>query len=254
MKVDGTTEAGTIDTSYAGLLGSLGRGIRPGEREAYFLKPGYRSRERAEYFVDDLEGVVYQPDVYPLAVRIARAVDASILVDIGCGRAQKLVASAGSLETIGVDIGDNLDWCREHFPERRWLECDLDRPHTLAMSPRDLARSVLVCSDVIEHLVHPEHLLISLRAALEHAPALLLSTPERDLTWGLGHSGPPPNACHVREWNLAELARLLEHHGLPPRRAVLTRSDDQSSVMHTILAVVEGRAIRGRRPRTVAGA
>ncbi len=236
----GMIEPATIETWYAAFVRSVGR-PPPGDPQTYFLKPGYRSRERPEYFVDDLEGVVYQPDVYPVAALTARALGASALIDIGCGRARKLVEQAGTLETIGIDFGENLAWCREHYPARQWLECDLDRPHELPVSARQLRRSILVCSDVVEHLVHPEYLLASLRAALEHAPALLLSTPERDLTRGLADSGPPANPCHVREWNLPEFARLLEYHGLAPRRIGLTRSDDQSGALHTILAVVEGR-------------
>jgi len=234
-------DAAAVGTWYSGFVGSVAGPAVAATPETYFLKPGYRSRERPEYFVDDVDDAVYQPDVYPLAARIAGATGASTLIDIGCGRAQKLIEETGALQTIGIDFGDNLAWCREHHPARRWLECDLDRPHELPVSARDLDGSLLICSDVIEHLVNPEHLLSSLRAALQHASALLLSTPERDLTRGITDTGPPGNPCHVREWNLPELARLLEHEGLTPRRIGLTRSDDQSSVMHTMLVVVEGR-------------
>jgi hypothetical protein len=104
-----------------------------------------------------------------------------------------------------------------------------------------LERSVIVCSDRVEHLVRPEHLPRSLAAALRHAPLLVLSTPERDLARGILDTGPPANDCHIQEWNLAEFARLLEHHGLPPRRLGLTRSDDKWDGCHTILVQVSGR-------------
>lgn len=232
-----------IQTWYAALLASIqepGPAHRP---ETYFLKPGYRSRESPAYFIDETPDIVYQPDVYPVAEAAARSLGAHTLVDVGCGRAPKLLDRAGELETIGIDIGSNLEYCRMHYPARTWLDCDLDRPHRLPVSPRRLRRSVIICSDVIEHLVHPEHLLASLRAALEHAPLLVLSTPERDLTRGFEDTGPPENGSHVREWNLSELALLLEHHGLRLRRIGLTRSDDQRGVAHTILAFIgSGRA------------
>jgi len=234
-------EPRTIETWYAGFVRRVGESASPGDAEVYFLKPGYQSRERPDYFLDDLDGVVYQPDVYPLAMQLARAVGAQTLIDIGCGRAQKLLEHASPFETIGIDFGENLAWCRQRYPTRRWLESDLDRPHKLPVPARDLQQSVLICSDVLEHLVHPEYLLSSLRAALEHAPALLLSTPERDLTRGVTDTGPPSNTCHVREWNLSEFARLLDHYGLPLRRIGLTRSDDQSNLMHTMLAIVVRR-------------
>lgn len=191
------------------------------------------------------------PGWYPgstVAAQAARDLKAACLVDIGCGRAQKLMALAGEFDTVGIDFGANLDHCRRQYPDRTWLECDLDRPHTLPVSPSDLERSVIVCSDLLEHLVRPEHLLTSLRAALRHAPLLILSTPERDLCRGVRDLGPPANACHIREWNLAELAALLEHHGLPTRRIGLTRSDDRWENCHTILVQVAGRRRRLSAP------
>lgn len=160
------TEAANVDTWYAGFVRSVGPPSALGDPETYFL-------------------------------------GASTLIDIGCGRAQKLVERAG----------------------------------------------------VVEHLVHPEHPLNSLRAALERAPALILSTPERDLTRGIADAGPPHNRCHVREWNLPEFVRLVVHYGLPPSRIGLTRSDDQSSVMHTMLAVIGRRRFprSGGRHRRAAG-
>ena len=238
-----------IQTWYAALLASIAAPAPAGGPERYFVKPGYQSRESPTYFVDELPEIVYQPDVYPVAAAAARSLGASMLVDVGCGRAPKLLACAGDLDTIGIDFGPNLDHCRAHYPDRTWLDCDLDRPHRLPVSPGELRRSVIICSDVIEHLVRPEHLLASLRAALEEAPLLVLSTPERDLTRGLDDTGPPYNGAHVREWNLSELALLLEHHGLPLRRIDLTRSDDQRGALHTIVAFVAG----DRRPE-VAGA
>lgn len=229
-----------IDTRYGALLRSLPGPDDPGAAARYFLKPGYTSRARPEYFTDDTGDVVWQPDVYPVAARAAGRIGASLLVDVGCGRGAKLVASAEGLDTVGIDVGENLLHCRERYPDRRWLECDLDRPHALPLSPAELARAVVVCSDVIEHLAEPEHLLASLRGALRHAPLLVLSTPERDLTRGVHDTGPPPNPCHVREWALAELVELLAHHGLPPRQVGLTRSEDRWELMQTILVFVTG--------------
>ena len=150
------------------------------------------------------------------------------------------MASAGALDTIGIDFGSNIDECRRRYPTRTWTACDLDAPHHLPVAPADLARAVLVSADVIEHLVRPEHLLASLREALGWAPLLVVSTPERDLTRGIVDVGPPDNPCHVREWNLAEFACLLEHHGLAPARMGLTRSDDQYHATYTIMAVIRG--------------
>ena len=42
--------------------------------DRWFIRPGYTSRESADYFDDiivDSSGVVHQPDVYPFAFRLA---------------------------------------------------------------------------------------------------------------------------------------------------------------------------------------
>jgi SAM-dependent methyltransferase len=231
-------------TAYAALLGSVGdAGGELGDSGTYFLKPGYRSRSRVEYFVDDVDDAVYQPDVYAITALAARRVGASCIIDVGCGRAAKLMELAGEFETVGIDVGANLEHCRRQHPTRTWLACDLDRPHTLPVPPEVLARSVIVCSDVVEHLLQPEHLLRSLSAALRHARLAVISTPERDVTRGFADMGPPANPCHIREWNLAEFTRLLEHHALPPLRTALTRSDDRWAAAQTMLIVVAGARV-----------
>jgi hypothetical protein len=53
-----------------------------------------------------------------------------------------------------------------------------------------------------------------------------MSTPERDLVRGPDDLGPPGNPHHVREWNLAELERLLTWAGLQVLFIGLTASND----------------------------
>jgi hypothetical protein len=237
-------EAHAIQAWWAAFLHSIDAAIPSGVGpDTYFLKPGYRSRDVPEYCVGDGSETTYQPDVYTFAAVAARSIGATALIDIGCGRARKLVASAGTLDTTGIDFEQNIEYCRRQYPTRTWRDCDLDRPHNLPVTSRDLERSVIICADVIEHLVHPEHLLASLREALRRTPLLIVSTPERDLVRGIGDFGPPDNPCHVREWNLAEFTCLLEHYGLRPARVGLTRSDDRDNATYTIMAVVRGTSL-----------
>ena len=207
----------------------------------YCLKAGYESRPQPEYFHDtvtDTDQVVWQPDVYPYAAAVARRLGARRLIDVGCGHAQKLVALQDEFETIGIDFGDNLDHCRRHHPRGRWLEANLEQPAPWPVSVSDAADAVVICSDVIEHLIHPEALLNHLQALLRHALVAVVSTPERDLTWGRDHAGPPPNPCHTREWNQTEFAALLQRAGLRLEYLGVTRSNDRAADRQTILAVV----------------
>lgn len=203
------------------------------------IKAGYQERlERPEYFDDtNGEGVTSQPDVYPRAAQLAGLLGATHLLDLGCGRAQKLAALHElhpHLAITGVDHGPNIEHCRQEYSWGRWID------HDLELAPVVKAPNTLViCADVIEHLVDPRPLLEAVRWSA--AVATLLSTPERDLTHGEAHQGPPPNPCHVREWNAMELVAFLDQQGLEVVRMELTRSDDAASLRHTLLAQVVGR-------------
>lgn len=205
--------------------------------DPYFIKDGYRSRPEPEYAKDmENDGVIWQPDVYPEAARVAGVLGATCIVDVGCGSGTKLIALRPLFEVIGMDLpGPNLELCRSRYPSVEWIEHDLETHRPLPLSEMQLSRSVIVCSDVIEHLRHPERLLRKLRSALEVARAVVLSTPERELTWGEDHNGPPPNPCHVREWSSEELRALLESFGFAHRAMSLTRSNDSSNERKTIL-------------------
>lgn len=208
--------------------------------DEYFIKDGYRHRPEPEYardIVDD--AVVWQPDVYAEAARLADLLGASCIVDVGCGSGAKLVGLHPRFDVVGIDLaGPNLELCRRQYPFVEWLEHDVETHLSLPVPDAVLSRSVLVCSDVIEHLRHPERLLRKLRSALRVARAVVLSTPERDLTWGEDHNGPPPNPCHVREWSMRELDAFLDDVGFVHRSMALTRSNDSSNERKTILCLL----------------
>lgn len=177
---------------------------------SHCIKPGYVERERPEYSHDaDAHG--FQPHVYDLAVMLARLGRASGIVDIGCGAGEKLAAITEFM-TVGWDYGENIRVAHERHPERIWREIDLEtvRADQVCIAPRD----VIVCADVIEHLMNPEPLLIAMREWLRTASCAVLSTPERVLCYGRAHNGPPPNPAHVREWTRVELVMLLNRHHL----------------------------------------
>ena len=220
----------------------------------FFIKQGYTPRSAPEYFHDtlaDTRGINYQPDAYPFAAHLAAFYGCRHIIDIGCGLAHKLVELHPRFELIGIDYGDNLRGCRERYGFGRWIEWDLERDGLLELDPAVVASSVVVCSDVIEHLVNPTDLLASLRALMEHAPAAVLTTPERDLVRGSSHTGPPQNPSHVREWNLAELETLLRSAGLNNNFAGLTMDNDREWQKRTSLVVLDGNKAAARRPQAV---
>jgi 2-polyprenyl-3-methyl-5-hydroxy-6-metoxy-1,4-benzoquinol methylase len=186
--------------------------------DLFFLTRGYTQRVPPEYFADtDDSGVTWQPDVYPETLALARERDRALIIDLGCGRAGKLVAlreQNPDLDIIGVDFGPNVDWCREHLPVGRWLDADLESVTTLPLAPEVLTRSVVVCSDVLEHLIDPRPAMRLICWLLDHGAACaVLSTPARDKRAGTGHPGPPANPSHVREWAQGEFRAFVASCG-----------------------------------------
>ena len=144
-----------------------------------------------------------------------------------------------------VDFGVNIEACRARYDWGDWIGADLDDDDSpLPLS--SLNDSIVVCADVIEHVVHPERLLRKLRDLLERgATALVLTTPERDLRRGRKHIGPSPNVAHVREWALDELRGFMADEGLEGYFG-LTRTNDTAPYLHTIFAVIPGAGLGAR--------
>jgi len=200
------------------------------------IRAGYRHRPKPEYFADTettLAQIVYQPEVYAHAAEVAAALGATHLIDFGCGTGGKLGQFANRFEIVGIDYGPNIEWCRQSYDFGTWIEHDLDAPDAVGV---DAARGIVICSDVIEHVEHPDVLAAKLRAALNQgALAVLISTPEREVTHGLWHNGPPPNVNHVREWTIRELVAFLRRQGFHHGSAGLTRNNSVENVASTVL-------------------
>jgi SAM-dependent methyltransferase len=212
------------------------------EAKNYFIKPGYQPRLDNLYYHDETSGITYQPDVYPFAAGIARLLGRSTIVDVGCGHGQKLAANYPEFQIVGIDYGPNIQWCREHYLFGDWIEYDIEHPSTIPPLPP----AVVICSDVIEHLRDPDHLLALLRKL---ATPVILSTPDRSRLPGVTN-GPPFNQAHVREWTLGELSAYIAASGFSIYLSTNTRSEDQSSVLATSLLLIEPNVtVNGRSER-----
>jgi SAM-dependent methyltransferase len=211
---------------------------------SYGIQPDYRPRLEPPLYSDGVLpprwGPVWQPDVYLLAAKLAARTRAPSLIDVGCGGGHKLVAAAHRRRTIGIDVGENLEGCRLRWPDRDWRHCDLEQVDSLPVAPEELQNAVVVAADVIEHLVNPERLVDALVASLADARFVVLSTPDRDRLYEVGHLGPPSNPRHVREWTRTELAIYLAERGTPAGVIGWTRENDHVHSYRTILAVLAG--------------
>jgi SAM-dependent methyltransferase len=210
----------------------------------YFLPHGYTQRSTPEYFVDsDEDGVLWQPDVYPFAAQVAVQNGCRSIIDLGCGRGGKLnlmQAARPDWRYIGVDVGTNITWCQENLPFGQWIEADLEECRALPLPSEVVRQSVVVCSDVLEHLVHPEVATDLIGSLLRSgARAAVLSTPARELRAGPTDPGPPRNTSHVREWASQEFCAFIRSRGLKITDFSLTRSDDAGGGRTTQLVLIQ---------------
>lgn len=165
------------------------------------------------------KSLLYQHHAYSIARQLLRERGLKRVLDVGCGPATKLMRHLAphAEVTHGIDQPSAVELCRQRYPGRAEFfatdleQPDLDLPH---------AYDLIVCADVIEHLLAPEHLLRFIRDNAAPSACVLFSTPERDVL-----RGPECQSCpkpeHVREWNRDEFVAFLEGHGLAVERTRL---------------------------------
>jgi len=162
----------------------------------------------------------YQYHVYLRGRALIQQHTLQSVLDIGCGPAFKLETLIAPVcqDIVGLDEPGIIDYCQSRFGFARFISYDIER----APFPLDRTFDLIICSDVIEHLVNPDKLLADIRSASTDKSLILLSTPERDELRGKGCMYSP-KAMHVREWNYDEFAAylasrgfLIEEHTLVP--------------------------------------
>ncbi len=199
------------------------------------IRAGYSQRLFPEYFNDTMpDGKIWQPDVYGIAAHLAHETKRATLIDIGCGRGHKLLPLKDEFRILGVDTGSNIDYCQDNYNWGEWIACDLEKslPTINGKAAED---AVVICADVIEHLIDPSMLMATLEKLAERAPVVLLSTPDRARVYGYDQDGPPGNPHHVREWMLPEMVEWLSTYELRIAWAGWTRSNNVDVSKNTLL-------------------
>lgn len=187
--------------------------------ERYFLPEGYRTNPVATTRDSEREDVYwnrnrwrnalyYQYPVYRYCANLVKKMGANRIIDVGCGVGRKLEMlhrRFPEMEIVGIDQEDPIQTCRKNHSFGRWIADDLENP---GPGVDGLQADLVVCSDVIEHVLDPDVLLEYLRARCRAGGRIVISTPDRERLYGPGKL-TAGQRDHVREWNASEFANYL---------------------------------------------
>lgn len=184
--------------------------------DRYCIKEPYacnltENGERIAQYTAPPNNAEYQYACYDLAKTLVRSRLITSCIELGSGSGLKLnkYIKPYCRRTVGVDLPHSIERCRQMYPGIEWVVDDFDNSEPAIGEKFDL----VLCFDVIEHIVNPESLLIKIRQYAHPGSVILLSTPERDSLRGQSHQGPPPNVLHIREWDRVEFREFISRHG-----------------------------------------
>lgn len=177
----------------------------------YFIYSGYKINEYPSHHDDRDYTDEGQNEVYQYAKKIYDENSYSKVIDIGCGSGYKLMKYFSSADTTGIETEPCLSLLREKYPDRNWISSG--EPEK-SFSKVVLSGDIIICADVIEHILDPDSLIDYINSF--NFKKVVLSTPDRGIlrTYnGYGESaweGPPLNSAHVREWDFIEFESYLK--------------------------------------------
>ncbi len=182
----------------------------------YFIKEGYKINlnddgSRVMQYTSVPKDTIYQVECYKYAAKLIRENNVKSCLELGSGSGYKLnkYIFPYCKDVYGIDLKHAVEYCSQLYKDMHWVFDDFDAPNPSIDKKFDL----IICFDVIEHLIFPENLLNKIKTYSHAGTRILISTPERDLVRGFDHKGPPPNEKHIREWNQEELKEFLESRG-----------------------------------------
>jgi SAM-dependent methyltransferase len=176
--------------------------------ENYCLPENYTRRPSYEHFDDTSYRDEYQDDVYGRAREIYEESNLNSVLDIGCGSGFKLIKYFSDSDNIcGMELEPTLTWLKNSYPNYNWIESDFN-------STNIINYDLLICSDVIEHIVDPDELMQFISNL--NFKYCIMSTPERDAIqmyqFGKFTNGPPRNHCHTMEWAFSEYNNYISKY------------------------------------------
>lgn len=168
----------------------------------FIIKKGYRHRKSYVYYDAIPLTDEYQNEIYEITHQYLVKYELNNVIDIGCGSAFKLLKYFDKYNTVGLEVTESYKKLINIYPDKIWINIDE------FMAYSKLTGDIVICADVIEHVLDPELLLKQIKE-INDFKYLFLSTPERDIVRGFLNYGPPSNKHHIREWNGREFRSFV---------------------------------------------
>lgn len=189
-----------IKKLFAFFFGKL-RGLT--RKEKYGITKAYKHRKNYTYLDKTESTDEWQKEVYEFAKNFMVKNNYKKVVDFGCGSGYKMIQNFQDFDAVGVEVEETYKYLIENHPDNKWLNAD-------DLDSQTLDCDLVVCADVIEHVLNPDEFLESLNKI--NFKYLIISTPERYLKHGNFHFGPPKNPFHIREWTAREFRNYLSKY------------------------------------------
>lgn len=165
----------------------------------------------------------------PVMLQICRELNASRILDIGCGNGALLhsLSALGTLTLVGCDpSASGIAAARQAVPFGSFYHLGVyDDPHQIPEHDLDVA----IATEVVEHLFYPRALPRFAHAKLKPGGHLILSTPYHGYLKNLAlalvnkwddHHTPLWDGGHIKFWSKRTLTQLLEQEGFRLERFI----------------------------------
>ena len=183
--------------------------------KTYKIQEGYTHRLSPGHHDDSDWKDQSQYEVYEYCAEFMKLNNLQTIVDVGCGSGFKLIKDLGEFKTIGTETEPCYSLLKLKYPDREWYLAG-EPEISFFTNPNIENADVVLCCDVIEHIIDPDILLEHLISL--NAKYYIISTPCRETlcknsrfsaTYGPTWDGPPLNGCHVREWTMNEFIEYI---------------------------------------------
>ena len=152
----------------------------------------YHSERQIQHFYDRVDGSTYysasKSGFLPQRLwhtiknkQISSSLPNGTILDVGCGSGALRLFLPKTVNYVGIDIGTNfIKFAKRTFKKDCFIRCDA---RYLPFKPGTF--DGVVCSEVLEHVKHPEKLIRECRRILKNDASLIITVPKSCLRWAL---------------------------------------------------------------------